>query len=46
MLTYRMNDFGAFKDRVTGVKLMISWTDGNTYVLNKDITENMSVFFG
>lgn len=33
--TFSINDFGAFKDRVTGVKLMVSWTDGNTYVVNK-----------
>lgn len=34
--TFSINDFGAFKDRVTGVKLMVSWTDGNTYVVNKE----------
>lgn len=33
--TFSINDFGSFKDRVTGVKLMVSWTDGNTYVVNK-----------
>lgn len=34
--TFSINDFGTFKDRVTGVKLMVSWTDGNTYVVNKE----------
>ncbi len=34
--TFSINDFGAFKDRVTGVKLMVSWTDGKTYVVNKE----------
>lgn len=34
--TFSINDFGAFKDRVTGAKLIVSWTDGNTYVVNKE----------
>lgn len=34
--TFSINDFGTFKDRVTGVKLIVSWTDGNTYVVNKE----------
>lgn len=34
--TFSINDFGAFKDRVTGAKLIVSWTDGSTYVVNKE----------
>jgi hypothetical protein len=33
--TFMINDFGSFKDRATGVKLSVTWTDGNTYVVNK-----------
>jgi hypothetical protein len=34
--TFSINDFGSFKGRATGVKLSVSWTDGNTYVVNKE----------
>lgn len=34
--TFSINDFGAFKGRVTGVKLSLSWKDGKTYVVNKE----------
>lgn len=34
--TFSINDFGSFKGRVTGVKLSVTWTDGNTYVVNKE----------
>jgi len=34
--TFSISDFGSFKDRVTGVKLMVTWTDGKTYVINKE----------
>ncbi|SMO33430.1 carotenoid 1,2-hydratase [Gracilimonas mengyeensis] len=34
--TFSINDFGSFKSRVTGVKLSVSWTDGKTYVVNKE----------
>ncbi|MBD3615997.1 MAG: hypothetical protein HUJ22_05435 [Gracilimonas sp.] len=34
--TFSINDFGSFKSRATGVKLSVSWTDGKTYVVNKE----------
>ena len=33
--TFSINDFGNFKDRVTGAKLMVTWKDGNDYIVNK-----------
>lgn len=33
---FSINDFGSFKDRVTGVRLQVSWKDGNTYIANKE----------
>jgi len=34
--TFSINDFGSFKSRVTGAKLMVRWLDGNDYVVNKE----------
>lgn len=34
--TFSINDFGSFKSRVTGGKLMVHWTDGKSYVVNKE----------
>ena len=34
--TFSINDFGSFKSRVTGAKLIVSWKDGKTYVINKE----------
>lgn len=34
--TFSINDFGSFKDRVTGGKLSVTWLDGETYVANKE----------
>lgn len=34
--TFSINDLGSFKNRVTGAKLMVHWTDGKTYVINKE----------
>ena len=34
--TFSINDFGSFKGRVTGAKLSVTWTDGETYVVNKE----------
>ncbi|MDR9417407.1 hypothetical protein [Gracilimonas sp.] len=33
---FSINDFGSFKGRVTGAKLIIQWKDGKTYVVNKE----------
>ena len=41
--TFSINDFGSFKGRVTGVKLSVSWTDGKTYVVNKEYNPNTLV---
>lgn len=34
--SFSINDFGSFKSRVTGAKLIVSWKDGKTYVVNKE----------
>lgn len=34
--TFSINDFGSLKDRVTGGKLSVRWTDGKDYVVNKE----------
>ncbi len=34
--TFSINDFGSLKDRVTGGKLNVQWTDGKNYVVNKE----------
>ncbi len=44
--TFSINDFGAFKGRVTGVKLFISWKDGKTYVVNKEYSPDTFVTDG
>ena len=34
--SFSINDFGTFKSRVTGAKLIVSWKNGKTYVVNKE----------
>lgn len=34
--TFSINDFGSFKSRVTGAKLMVRWLDNKNYVVNKE----------
>ncbi len=34
--TFSINDFGSFKSRVTGGKMMVRWLDGEDYVANKE----------
>ena len=34
--TFSINDFGSFKSRVTGAKLMVRWLNNKNYVVNKE----------
>lgn len=34
--TFSINDFGSFRGRVTGAKLIVHWKDGRNYVVNKE----------
>lgn len=43
LYTFSINDFGAFKGRVTGIKLSVSWKDGQTYVVNKEYSPDTFV---